>query len=90
MSPLNICNQDMPQKAIYAVAVLKQRVQEEFIGPYVTDKATHVLHIDIAEPLTRSDDGFSYFLVGALRLPGLPLLIDARALSELCEVKVIA
>ena len=34
------------------------------------DKATHVLHIDIAGPLTLSDDGFTYFLVGALRLPG--------------------
>ena len=34
------------------------------------DKATHVLHIDIAGSLPLSDDGFTYFLVGALRLPG--------------------
>ena len=45
------------------------------------DKATHTLHIDIAGPLTLSDDGYSYFLVGALRLPGYPLLIDARLLQ---------
>ena len=32
------------------------------------DKATHTLHIDIAGPLTKSDDGYVYFLVGALRL----------------------
>ena len=42
------------------------------------DKATHVLRIDIAGPLTLSEDGFTYFLVGALRLPGLPLLVDAK------------
>ena len=42
------------------------------------DKATHVLHIDIAGPLTLPDDGFTYFLVGALRLPGFPLLIDVK------------
>ena len=45
------------------------------------NKATHVLHIDIAGPLTLSDDGFTYFLVGALRLPGFPLLIDVKLLS---------
>ena len=33
------------------------------------DKATHTLHIDIAGPLIVSDDGFAYFLVGALRMP---------------------
>ena len=33
---------------------------------------------DIAGPLPLSDDGFTYFLVGALRLPGLPLLIDVK------------
>ena len=54
------------------------------------DKATHILHIDIAGPLTTSDDGCSYFLVGALRLPGYPLLIDVRLLqtrisSEVCH-----
>ena len=45
------------------------------------DKASHALHIDIAGPLPLSDDGFTYFLVGALRLPGLPLLIDVKLLS---------
>ena len=45
------------------------------------DKATHVLHIDIAGPLTLSEDGFTCFLVGALRLPGLPLLIDVKLLT---------
>ena len=34
------------------------------------DRATHTLHIDIAGPFTTSDDGYTYFLVGALRLPG--------------------
>ena len=33
------------------------------------DKAPHVLHIDIAGPLTLSDNGYSYFLVGALTTP---------------------
>ena len=41
------------------------------------DKATHILHIDITGPLTKFDDGFVYVLVGASRLPRLPLLIDA-------------
>ena len=45
------------------------------------DKATHTLHIDIAGPLIVSDDGFAYFLVGALRMPGFPLLIDVRTLT---------
>ena len=54
------------------------------------DRATHVLHIDIASPLSSSDDGYIYFLVGALRLPGYPLLIDVRLLqtrtsSEVCH-----
>ena len=45
------------------------------------DKATHVLHIDIAGPLTLSEDGFAYFLVCALRLPGFLLLIDVKLLT---------
>ena len=53
-----------------------------------TDKATHVLHIDIAGPLPLSDDGFTYFLVGALRLPGLPLLIDVKLLSTRTSTEV--
>ena len=52
------------------------------------DKATHVLHIDIAGPLTLSDDGFTYFLVGALRLPGFPLLIDVKLLSTRTSTEV--
>ena len=52
------------------------------------DKATHVLHIDIAGPLTQSDDGYVYFLVGALRLPGFPLLIDVRLLQTRTSAEV--
>ena len=52
------------------------------------DRATHTLHIDIAGPFTTSDDGFTYFLVGALRLPGFPLLIDVRSLSSRGSVEV--
>ena len=37
------------------------------------DKATHVLHIDIAGPFLCSEDNYFYYLVGALRLPDLPL-----------------
>ena len=50
------------------------------------DKATNVLHIDIAGPLTASDG--NYFLVGALRLPGYPLLIDARLLQTRTSAEV--
>ena len=46
------------------------------------------MHIDIAGPLTLSDDGFTYFLVGALRLPGFPLLIDVRPLTSRTSVEV--
>ena len=52
------------------------------------DKATHVLHIDIAGPLTLSDDGYTHFLVGALRLPGLPLLIDVKLLTTRTSAEV--
>ena len=52
------------------------------------DKATHVLHIDIAGPLEVSLDGYFYYLVGALRLPGLPLLIDVRFLRMRSSVEV--
>ena len=52
------------------------------------DKATHTLHIDIAGPITRSDDGYNYFLVGALRLPGYPLLIDVRLLQTRTSAEV--
>ena len=52
------------------------------------DKATHVLHIDIARPLTLSKDGFTHFLVGALRLPGLPLLIDVKLLNTRTSAEV--
>ena len=46
------------------------------------DKATHILHIDIAGPLTTSDDGCVCFLAGALRHLGYALLIDARLPSR--------
>ena len=52
------------------------------------DKATHVLHVDIAGPLTFSNNGFTYFLVGALRLPGLPLLIDVKLLTTRTSAEV--
>ena len=52
------------------------------------DKATHTLHIDIAGPLPDSDDNYSYFMVGPLRLPGLPLLIDVRLLATRTSVEV--
>ena len=52
------------------------------------DKATHSLHIDIVGPLPDSDDSYSYFLVGALRLPGLPLLIDFMLVAIRTSVEV--
>ena len=52
------------------------------------DKATHVLHIDIAGPLITSDDDFTCFLVGALRLPGYPLLIDMQLLQTRTSAEV--
>ena len=51
-------------------------------------KATHTLHIDSACPFAPSDDGYSYFLVGALRLPGFPLLIDVRTLTSRTSTEV--
>ena len=52
------------------------------------DKATHTLHIDIASPFTTSDNGFTYFLVDALRFPGFPLRIDVRLLTSRGSVEV--
>ena len=52
------------------------------------DKATHVLHIDIVGPSANSDDGLTYFLVGALRLSSFPLLIDVRLLTSGTSVEV--
>ena len=52
------------------------------------NKATHVLHVDIVGPLAKSDDGYVYFLVGALRLPGFPLLIDVRLLQSRSSAEV--
>ena len=54
------------------------------------DKATHVLHIDIAGPYIESHEGHHYFLVGALRLPDRPLLIDVRLLKTRTSVEVCA
>ena len=51
-------------------------------------EATHTLHIDIAGPLTKSDDGYVSFLVGALRLPGFPLLINVRLLQTRTSAEV--
>ena len=42
----------------------------------------------LLDPLTLSDDGFTYFLVGALRLPGFPLLIDVKLLSTRTSTEV--
>ena len=52
------------------------------------DKASHVPHIAIAGSLLSSDDGSSYFLVGALRLLGFPLSIDVRLLTSRTSVEV--
>ena len=54
------------------------------------DHANHTLHIDIAGPFAVSDDGFTCFLVGALRMPGFPLVIDvhnliSRTSTEVCD-----
>ena len=46
------------------------------------DRATHTLHIDIAGPFAVSDDGFTYFLVGALRMPDFTLVINVRNLTS--------
>ena len=54
------------------------------------DRATHVLHIDIAGPYIESHEGHRHFLVGALRLPNRPLLIDARLLKTRTSVEVCA
>ena len=52
------------------------------------DLATHTLHIDIAGPFTVFDDGFTYFLAGALRTPGFPLMIDVRNLTSRTSTEV--
>ena len=54
------------------------------------DKATHVLHINIAGPYIESHEGHHYFLVGALRLPDRPLMIDVRLLRTRTSVEVCA
>ena len=54
------------------------------------DKATHVLHIDIARPYIESREGHHYFLVGALRLPDRPLMLDIRLLKTRTSVEVCA
>ena len=52
------------------------------------DRATRTLHINIAGPFTTSNDGFTYFPIGALRLPGFPLLIDVRLVTSCGSVEV--
>ena len=39
-------------------------------------------------PFFSSDDGYSYFLVDALRLPGFPLLIDVLLLTSRASIEV--
>ena len=51
--------------------------------------STHVMHIDVAGPYTQTTEGFQYFLVGALRLEGFPLLLHVKMLktrgaAEIC------
>ena len=64
-----------------------QRIHRRVRG---VDRATHVLHIGIAGPFNASYDGFHYFLVGALRLPDIPLLNDVRMLRTSTSVEVCA
>ena len=52
------------------------------------NKDTHALHLDIAGPLTKSDDEYVFFLVGALRLPGFSFLIDVRLLQTRVSAEV--
>ena len=52
------------------------------------DRATHVLHIDLAGPMVTSEDNYHYFMVGALRLPGYPLLIDVKLLQTRTSAEV--
>ena len=52
------------------------------------DRGTCNLRINIAGPLVSSDDGFSYFLVGALRLPGFPLLTNVRTLTSRVSTEI--
>ena len=47
-----------------------------------------MLPVDIARPYIESHEGHHYFLVGALRLPDRPLLIDARLLKTRTSVEV--
>ena len=51
--------------------------------------AVHTLHIDVAGPYTETTEGFQYFLVGALRMEGYPILLHAKMLktrgaAEIC------
>ena len=53
------------------------------------DSTTHTLHIDIAGPVTTSEDGFTRFLVGAFTTsPTFPVLIDVRLLTSRGSVEV--
>ena len=52
------------------------------------DRATHVLHIDLAGPMVTSEDNYHHFMVGALRLPGYPLLIDVKLLQTRISTEV--
>ena len=50
------------------------------------DRATHVLHIDIAGPYIESHEGHHYFLVGALRLPRCKTAQDKNISRSLCSI----
>ena len=78
----------IPLRATYARVALKLRGQEKCIGRSETLIKLAMLHIDIAGPFLSSDDGYSYFLFDALRLPGFPLLIDVRLLTSRMSVEV--
>ena len=52
------------------------------------ENATQTLDINIAGSLPESCDNYSYFLVGASRLPGLPLVIEVRLLATQTSVEV--
>ena len=49
-----------------------------------------MLHTDIAGPYIESHESRHYFLVGALRLPDRPLMIDVRLLKTRTSVEACA
>eukprot|EP00971_Amphidinium_carterae_P299263 5945680-Amphidinium_carterae.1 len=45
------------------------------------DRMSHCLHVDLAGPFDQSVDCYKYFMVGILRLPDFPLLIQIELLE---------